>query len=146
MVAHSKDIEISQSDAKQTIKKYITALPPHADVKPALNALKDKGFTLVALSNSSINGLAEQLRFANIKDCFDHILSTETIHTYKPHASVYHWACKHVSALPSEVMMVAAHGWDVSGASNLGELHQLLAHWGDAAVPVQTGPRHASRS
>ena len=73
MVAHSKDIEISQSDAKQTIKKYITALPPHADVKPALNALKDKGFTLVALSNSSINGLAEQLRFANIKDCFDGI-------------------------------------------------------------------------
>ena len=140
MVAHSKDIEISQSDAKHTIKKYITALPPHADVKPALNALKDKGFTLVALSNSSINGLAEQLRFANIKDCFDHILSTEAIHTYKPHASVYHWACNHVSALPSEVMMVAAHGWDVSGAKAAGLQTTFIERPGKTMYPLGLTP------
>jgi 2-haloacid dehalogenase len=38
MVAHTKNIEVSQSKAKQTIKKYITALPPHSDVKPALSS------------------------------------------------------------------------------------------------------------
>lgn len=140
MVAHTKNIEVSQSKAKQTIKKYITALPPHSDVKPALSSLKKKGFTLVALSNSSIKGLEAQLQFAEIDHLFDHILSTESIFTYKPYAKVYHWACKQVKALPSEAMMIAAHGWDVSGAKAAGLQTTFIERPGKAMYPLGLPP------
>lgn len=140
MVAHTKNIQVSQSKAKATIKKHITALPPHSDVKPALAALKEMGFRLVALSNSSIEGLEAQLGFADIAHFFDHILSTESIFTYKPCAKVYHWACKKVNALPSEAMMIAAHGWDVSGAKAAGLQTTFVERPGKTMYPLGMPP------
>ncbi len=92
MVAHSKDISVDEATAKDIIKQHITRLPAHDDVVPTLKALQSAGVTLVALSNSSKAGLDAQLEFANIKPYFSHVLSVESVRTYKPHAAVYHWA------------------------------------------------------
>ena len=51
MVAHGKGITLSHATAKQTIKKHITSLPAHPDVKPALLALQQYNIPLFALSN-----------------------------------------------------------------------------------------------
>lgn len=140
MVAHGKGITLSNSTAKQTIKKHITSLPAHPDVKPALLALQQYNIPLIALSNSSIKGLKAQLAFAGISEYFTHVLSTETIRTYKPAPQVYHWACKEVGVEASQAMMVAAHGWDVSGAKAAGMRTAFIEREGKMPYPLGLPP------
>lgn len=79
MVAHSKGFSVSEDEALNAIKSHITKLPAHDDVKPTLSKLQSLNVPLVALSNSSIEGLKAQLEFADIVECFTHVLSTEKL-------------------------------------------------------------------
>jgi 2-haloacid dehalogenase len=109
-------------------------LPPHPDVEPALMALARAripayGFThgteLVACAALDKAGLRTYLR-----DTF----STERIHSFKPPARVYHWACQQVAQPPERVALVAAHSWEVHGAVRAG-LIGALATRAEGAVP-----------
>lgn len=140
MVAHGKGITLNDSTAKQTIRKHITSLPAHPDVKQALLALQQYNIPLVALSNSSIDGLKAQLTFAGIREYFTHVLSTESIRTYKPTPQVYHWACKEVGVDANRAMMVAAHGWDVSGAKAAGMQTAFVEREGKMLYPLGLPP------
>lgn len=146
MVAHSKDISVDEAIAKDTIKQHITRLPAHDDVVPTLKALQSAGVTLVALSNSSKAGLDAQLEFANIKPYFSHVLSVESVRTYKPHAAVYHWACQQANVKNEDAMMVAAHGWDVSGAKATGMQTAFVERSGKMMYPLGIAPDHSIAS
>ncbi|MFZ8201308.1 haloacid dehalogenase type II [Alteromonas portus] len=146
MVAHSKGITVDEATAKDTIKQHITRLPAHDDVIPALKALQSAGFTLVALSNSSKAGLDAQLEYANIRPYFSHVLSVESVRTYKPHAAVYHWACQQANVKNENAMMVAAHGWDVSGAKAAGMQTTFVERSGKMMYPLGLAPEHSISS
>ena len=146
MVAYSKGIQLTQEHAKQTIKQHITSLAPHDDVVSALKALKQKGVTLIALSNSSSAGLDAQLSYANIKSYFDIVLSVESIRTYKPYPSVYHWACQQAEVAPNDALMVAAHGWDVSGAKAAGLNTAFVERPGKMMYPLGLAPDYSVKS
>ncbi|BFT32341.1 haloacid dehalogenase type II [Alteromonas sp. D210916BOD_24] len=146
MVAHSRGIVLDGDTAKATIKKHITALPAHADVAPTLTALHSKGIKLVALSNSSEKGLHAQLEFANIKHYFHQILSVETLGIYKPHPQVYHWACRQANVKNEDAIMVAAHGWDVSGAKATGMKTIFVERPGKMMYPLGLSPDHAVKT
>ncbi|WP_420934709.1 haloacid dehalogenase type II [Alteromonas sp. A081] len=143
MVANSKGIQLTQEHAKQTIKQHMTSLPPHDDVATTLEALKQRDVTLIALSNSSSAGLDAQLSYANIKSHFDIVLSVESIRTYKPHANVYHWACQQAAVVPQETMMIAAHGWDVSGAKAAGLNTVFVERPGKMMYPLGLVPDYS---
>lgn len=143
MVAHGKGIALDKAKAKDTIKQHITRLPAHEDVIPTLKALQSAGVTLVALSNSSKSGLDAQLEYANIRSYFSHVLSVESIRTYKPHAAVYHWACQQANVKNEDAMMVAAHGWDVSGAKATGMQTVFVARSGKMVYPLGLAPDYS---
>jgi 2-haloacid dehalogenase len=140
MVAHSKGFSVSEDEALKAIKGHITKLPAHEDVATALAKLQSLNVPLVALSNSSIEGLKAQLEFAGISECFTHVLSTEQINTYKPYPDVYRWACKEVGVEPKNAMMVAAHGWDVSGAKAIGMQTTFVNRPGKMMYPLGLEP------
>jgi len=146
MVAHGKGIALDKAKAKDTIKQHITRLPAHDDVIPTLKALQSAGVTLVALSNSSKAGLDAQLEYANIRPYFTHVLSVESIPTYKPHAAVYHWACQQAEVKNENAMMVAAHGWDVSGAKATGMQTTFVKRAGKMMYPLGLMPDHTVAS
>ncbi len=146
MVAHSEGIIIDEATAKDTIKQHITKLPAHSDVIPALKALQSAGVTLVALSNSSKAGLDAQLEYANITSYFSHVLSVESLRTYKPHAAVYHWACQQANVKNEDAMMVAAHGWDVSGAKATGMQTTFVERSGKMPYPLGLAPDYSIAS
>lgn len=146
MVAYSKGISLDEATAKETIKEHITKLPAHDDVIPTLEALQSAGVTLVALSNSSDAGLNAQLAFANIKHYFSHVLSVERIRTYKPNPAVYHWACQQANVKNEEAMMVAAHGWDVSGAKATGMQTAFVKRAGKMMYPLGLCPDYSISS
>ena len=136
MVCHAQQRSITLEEAKQAIIPAMTSLPAHEDVKPALQRLRNAGFTLTALSNSAHEGLQNQLQHADVNQLFDNILSVEQIGVYKPSATVYHWAIKEIGSQAEQTMMVAAHGWDTTGAKAAGLQAAFVSRPGKMPYPL----------
>jgi 2-haloacid dehalogenase len=94
----------------------LTTLPAHADVPEGLGLLGDSGFSLVALTNSPLQTANTQLTNARIAHLFDSIMSVEMVGRFKPHHSVYEAAATALGVTTSELVMVAAHDWDIAGS------------------------------
>ncbi len=92
-------------------------IDPWADVPAALYALHDH-FTLAILSNMSIATQSALTDHAGLP--FDRMLSAETVQAYKPNAAVYQMAISSLGLLPDEIMMVAAHQYDLTAAKAQG--------------------------
>lgn len=92
-------------------------LEPWEDSVPGLNRLKKK-FILSPLSNGNI---ALQTRLAKYSRLpWDVILSPELIKSYKPDKNVYLMAAELLALKPEEILMVAAHQYDLQAAKKLG--------------------------
>ncbi|MEH0158244.1 haloacid dehalogenase type II [Limibacter armeniacum] len=115
MVAADHGILLSKKEASESVAP-IVKLTPYEDSAEGLKLLKDAGFTLCALTNSSTEGLKKQMDYSGLGQYFDHLLSVEEVGYYKPHSHVYRWAMRKVRVAPEASMMIAAHGWDVAGA------------------------------
>jgi 2-haloacid dehalogenase len=89
-------------------------MPPHPDVDPALDRLKD--FTLVALTNSPLEVVTAGLEFAGIAGRFDAILSADHVRALKPRRHAYEHAANTLGVALDDIRLVAAHGWDIAGA------------------------------
>lgn len=98
------------------ISGVFTTLPAHAEVAQSLSVLHDAGFTVAALTNSPQATAETQLANAGIADLFDKIMSVDMVGRFKPHRSVYEAAATTLGVSTSEVVMVAAHDWDIAGA------------------------------
>ena len=93
-------------------------LSPFKEAVPSLTRLATK-YKLVMLSNGEQKFL-EYLADERIKFKFDSILSAETVGQFKPHPSVYRFAAQALTLEPNQIMMVAAHSFDILGARHSG--------------------------
>lgn len=139
MVAKAHGIELGADEAKKAVAP-IRALPPHPDVAPALERLRDAKYRLVTLTNGSHAAVADQLKHAKLDELFDAALSVEGVSLYKPHAHVYRWAAHRVGVDVSECLLVAAHGWDVAGASWAGMRAAFVERPGQRPFPLGPTP------
>ncbi len=139
MTAAGLHIPLKQEAAMQVSQK-LKALPPHHDVKPGLEQLRRLGFRLATLTNSSTDGQREQLQNAGLTDYFDQTLSVDAVRRYKPAHETYEYALKQTGLPAEEVLMVAAHPWDIWGAMTCGLQGALLTHSGKAPFPLAPVP------
>lgn len=139
MVAANNNITISKEDAKEVITAF-SSLPPHPEVKEALKALKDAGYTLVSLTNSSTKGVETQFKNAELTHFFDERLSVEEFGKYKPAKDVYNWAANKMGVKPNDCIMIAAHGWDIAGAIWAGWRGAFIARPGKQLYPLAPLP------
>ena len=116
MLARNRHIVLSTEDAKEALQPMLT-LATHQDVFDGLTRLKDAGFRISALTNSSTAACKVQMDNAQLTDLFECQLSVDSVGKYKPHAEVYRWACSEMNVLEENCMLVAAHAWDVAGAA-----------------------------
>lgn len=91
-------------------------LPPHPDVIPALDRLRAAGLTLISLTNSPLEVVEEQLRFARIRDRFTHVVSADEVKRLKPASEAYRLAAQRAGTDTGGLRLVAAHAWDIAGA------------------------------
>ena len=95
-------------------------LRPYPDAVAGLQKLADSSrFQLVALSNGEQSYL-ERLARHNIGIPFSHVISVEQAGVFKPHPAVYRTAARIMNREPAEIMMVAAHSFDITGARACG--------------------------
>ncbi len=139
MLARNRDIVLKVEDAKQVLS-VIRTLPPHPDVRPALDRLKTRGIRLATLTNSSQEVVEAQMRHASLDGHFERMLSVERPRHFKPHRAVYDWAAGEMGVAPGECMLVAAHGWDVAGAKWAGLRAAFIARAGQQMFPLADTP------
>jgi len=95
-------------------------LLPFAEVKDALNKLKQSNYKLAILSNGTPDLLNELVVSNQLKDIFDDIFSVEEAGIFKPDSKVYDLPINKYNIEKNEVLFLSANTWDVSGAGNYG--------------------------
>jgi 2-haloacid dehalogenase len=102
---------------RDTLTRVWWRLHPWPDAVPGLRRLRST-FILSPLSNGSFAGMVHLARFAGLP--WDCILTAEQARCYKPRPEVYRTAARLLGLRPAEVMMVAAHNYDLAAARRCG--------------------------
>jgi 2-haloacid dehalogenase len=133
--------ELNVDADEETRNRLVRAwhlLPAWQDSVEGLASIGTK-FTTAALSNGGFALLTRLVKNANLP--FDCILSAELARTYKPDIVVYRTAAALLDVAPEQILMVAAHKWDLDGARAAG-LHTAFIE-----RPREKGPnRQADRA
>ena len=107
-------------DQRQTLMHAYLELKAWPDVPAALRTMRDKGLRLALLSNATPSILDAAARNAGIENEFEHIISTDSIRTYKPDARAYRLAMEAFGLGKEAILFVAFAGWDAAGAKAFG--------------------------
>ncbi|MFF3572950.1 haloacid dehalogenase type II [Nocardia jiangxiensis] len=109
-------VELSP-DVRDAFVKTWHRLPAWPDVQDGLTRLREH-YTVVALSNGGFAQTTALIKNAGLP--FDCVLSAQIPRQYKPEPAVYRTAVDLLDRQPHELLMVAAHGWDLDGARAIG--------------------------
>ncbi|MYC28749.1 MAG: haloacid dehalogenase type II [Chloroflexi bacterium] len=93
-------------------------LQPYGDAIDGLRTLGAR-YKLVALSNGE-QWYLEKLLANNVPVEFDAIISVDQVGAFKPSPGIYRKAAQRLKCEPGEIMMVAAHSFDILGAQACG--------------------------
>lgn len=107
-------------------------LPAWADSVAGLERLRRR-YTVAAVSNGGFALLTNLVKNAELP--FDCIISAELARHYKPDPQVYLTVAELLDVRPAEVMMVAAHVWDLAGAREAGLRTAFVGR------PLEKGPQ-----
>jgi 2-haloacid dehalogenase len=139
MLADRLDTDLGPDDAAAVVDGMRT-LPPHPEVRRALERLRGSGLTAAALTNSPLDVAEDQLANAGLRDLFDAVLSADSVRRLKPAPEPYLSVADHFGVPVGSVRLVAAHAWDIAGALAAGCTAALVARPGAAAYPIGRQP------
>ena len=139
MVAGSRGVTLTEAD-RDTITTAVRTLPPHPDVPASLDVLQRSGLELAALTNSPPDIATAQLTNAGLAEHFTRILSVHPTRRFKPHPATYQHAAEQLATPLQQMMMVAAHDWDIAGAMAVGMRGAYVTRPGMALNPLLPPP------
>jgi len=90
------------------------------DAAQSLAALKRAGLRLAFLSNMTEAMLRAGIASAGLDGVFEHVLSTDSIRTYKPDPRGYQLGVDAFGLPREEILFVSFAGWDTAGAKWFG--------------------------
>jgi 2-haloacid dehalogenase len=139
MTAKRRGVAIDPERVRR-ILRGVTALPPHGDVVAGLSRLRDDGFRLAVLTNSTLTAVEAQLESARLRAFFDVVLSADEVQRFKPAPEAYALATQRLDVAPRDVLFVAAHDWDIAGAMKAGFRAAFVSRHGTALNPLDAPP------
>jgi 2-haloacid dehalogenase len=139
MLASTRGIKLSAEDSAKILQGVLT-IPVHPDVPDGLKRLRAAGFRMVTLTNSSSSAVKAQLQNAGLTQFFDESISVDSVRRFKPDLEVYRSAATHLGAHPGELLLIAAHPWDVFGATKAGWQTAFVARNGITPLPMGPNP------
>lgn len=144
MAAKALQVQVDETKKKEALA-LMKQLPAHPDVKKGLSLLKDAGFRLATLTNSPLSNLTTQLEFAGLTNYFEATLSIGAVQKYKPAPETYQYAASTLAVSPGETVMVAAHGWDITGAIHAGMKSAFIERKGQSLYPLAGKPDYIAK-
>jgi 2-haloacid dehalogenase len=94
----------------------------------------------VTLTNSPLPVARAQLAYAGLDGLVDDVLSADEVSELKPGPRPYALVAERTGVALGEVMLVAAHAWDVSGALAAGARAAFIARPGMVPSPLGAQP------
>jgi 2-haloacid dehalogenase len=129
VTAQRRGVTLDPEQASDIVAE-LRRLPPHPDVPAGLEALRGAGFRMVTLTNSSIDAVTAQLENASLASFFEASLSVDAVRRFKPAPEVYRNAATTLESEVDELLLVAAHDWDIIGARAVGMPGAFIARPG----------------
>lgn len=114
------ELDRGVDEAVEHVMSGLSGLDVHPDVPEGLRRLRAAGARLVTLSNGSTSVAEGLLTRAGVRDQFEALLSVEDAGVWKPGQGAYRYAASMCGTDIAELMLVAAHPWDVDGAARAG--------------------------
>ena len=111
------DVSYTSEGVREFMQVYMD-LQPYPDAVEGLESLGAR-YKLVALSNGE-QWYLEKLLGNNVPVAFDAIISVDQVGAFKPSPGIYRKAVQRLQCEPGEIMMVAAHAFDILGAQACG--------------------------
>lgn len=139
MVAERHGVTISDEDRTE-LREGMRRLPPHPEVREALERLHGSGFRLATLTNSTLEVSEAQLVNADLRDFLEHTLSADSVQRLKPAPEPYRMAAERLGVGIEEITLVAAHSWDIAGALHAGCAAAFVARPGQVLDPGAPQP------
>ena len=124
-IAGVRDAEVAE------LNRVWWRLRPWPDTVAGLTRLRRR-YVITPLSNASFAGMVHLAKSAGLP--WDCIITAENARCYKPRAEVYLTAIELLGMAPAEVMMVAAHNYDLAAARAHGMRTAFLPR------PTEYGP------
>ena len=139
LTAKRHRVEVTANDERAILAK-VRDLPPHPEVRGALEGLRTKGYQLAALTNSTLEVEEAQLAHARLADLFERALSADSVGRLKPAPEAYLGAARELGVPVAQMRLVAAHAWDVQGALRAGCAAAFVARPGALWNPLLEQP------
>lgn len=144
MTAAKRGRVLSAAD-RAAVMDGLKSLPPYPDVADSLARLRDAGLRVAALTNGTLSSARQQLRHAGLWKHFEAVFSADEVRRLKPARPPYHMAAERLGVPPSAVRLVAAHAWDLAGASAAGLKTAFVARPHKTLNPAAPKPDLAGR-
>lgn len=138
-------LELDAARRTQLINQY-ACLSPFPENLGVLRALKRAGIPTAILSNGTPEMLAVAVKSAGMNGLFDHLLSTDTVQRYKPHADAYALGPAAFGCPAERILFVSANGWDAAGATWYGYTTFWINRGGQPAEALDIAPTATGRS
>ncbi|KAJ9414477.1 HAD-like domain-containing protein [Fusarium oxysporum] len=104
--------------------------PAWPEVRKAIQSIRDDlGLEVFVHANGTTRLQLDLTRFAGLN--FNMLFSSQLLGTYKPDLEAYNKALRLVKLKPEEVVLVAAHAYDLRGAQNVGIKTIYIHRWTD---------------
>ena len=119
LAANTLKLDLPKEKREQLMAAYL-ALEVWPDVPSALRSLSNAGIRLALLSNATRAILEAGIKNSGLGGVFEHVLSTDSLRTYKPDPRAYQMAVNAFGLGREDIGFVAFAGWDVAGAKWFG--------------------------
>lgn len=139
VLAKRHNRSLTEAD-RQALTHGMTHLAPHPEVANSVRQLEQAGYTIASLTNSTLAVAEQQLRHAGLRGLFDQVLSADEVRRLKPAPEPYRFAAERLSVTCAQIRMVAAHGWDIAGATSAGCATAFVARPGQFLDPLVPAP------
>ncbi len=139
MTAERRGVELSEED-RQSILTTVPQLPPHPEVQEALERLRDAGFRLATLTNSTQQVADQQMENSGLGEFFEQMMSADEVQRLKPAPEPYQMAAEKLNVEVEDIRLVAAHAWDVAGALRAGCAAAFVGRPGKVPDPLVERP------
>lgn len=134
------------SGQQRELGERIRRLPAHPDAAAAIRQLRDAGFGVVTLTNSTADVAEDQLRNSGLRDLIQAAYSADEARMLKPAPEPYQHVLnsEHVSA--ADAVLIAAHDWDIAGAAAAGLRTAFISRDGRVPPAASASPDMSATS
>jgi 2-haloacid dehalogenase len=95
-------------------------LEPYPDAEEAIGRLAAAGVRIATLTNGGEEHTRGLLERAGLAGAVELVITVDEVRAYKPHGAPYRRAAERLGLPLDRMTLIAAHGWDVVGATSAG--------------------------